>query len=448
MYKRGLIQFIAVLSTWLLVGSARAQTSTENEVTSSQQADGAQPVVSSGDSIQATTGSNQQQTQYAPALDGSGLISMDSNWKTHILLGATVGGGWDSSPDNQGVGAASGVYTLSPYFGIKANTPKTQFLLQYQPTITRYSASSYPGQTMHVVSAVAVGNVNERWRWDFEVKSSHGQDSIRLLAPQQTVAVGEVPGTGPNSASYLPNAGIVTYIDGGAKVSYSKSERDSFEFGVGNSFSNSSSLNGNNSIATVSVVYSRGLSPTLGAIAYVQPAYYYGSIHCVSVGGGVGLRWRLRDQTILSLSGGPQLDAPECGSQQGFSFNAAFSTRLSGKSQVYLLGARQPTTSYLGPGLWQTSVSGGYQRQLATKSVVSFDLGYVGSDALTTVSSYRGMYVDGIYGYKIGYGLSASLSYRGYVGDWGGTHSSRNTALFSLVWTPVALIPIAGHIFQ
>jgi hypothetical protein len=448
MYRQGLIRLFAVLSTGLLVGSAFAQTSNENESNSSPQVYGAQPVVSFGDSVQPPAGGSEQQTQYAPALDGSGLISMDSNWKTHMLLGATMSGGWDSSPTNQGIGVASGVYMLSPYFGIKANTPKTQYLLQYQPTITKYSSSSYPGQTMHVASAVAVGNVNERWKWEFEAKGSHGEDSIRLLAPQQTVAVGEVPGTGPNSASYLPNAGIVTYIDGGAKVTYGKSERDSFEFGVANSFSNSTNLNGNNSIATVSVIYNRGLSPTLGVIAYVQPAYYYGSIHCVSVGGGIGFRWHLRDQTVLSLSGGPQLDAPECGSQQGFSFSAAFSTRLSGKSQVYLLAARQPTTSYLGPGLWQTSTSGGYQRQVATKSTVSFDLGYVGSDSLTTVSSYRGMYAGGVYGYKIGHGLSASLSYRGYVGDWGGTHSTRNTALVSFVWTPVALIPIAGHLFQ
>lgn len=447
MNMRGRVRLIAVILTGLLAGSVFAQTSNENEINSSPQPYGAQSAVTASDSVQPLSGGATEQ-QYAPALDGSGLISMDSTWKTHMLLGATVGGGWDSSPDNQGTGVSSGVYTLSPYFGIKANTPKTQYLLQYQPTISRYSSSSYPGQTMHVASVVVLGNISERWKWNFEAKGSHGQDSIRLLAPQQTVAVGEVPGTGPNSASYLQNAGIVTYVDGGVKVSYSKSERDSFEFGVANSFSNSASLKGSNSIATGNVTYNRGLSPTLAVIAYVQPAAYYGSIHCLSVGGGIGFRWHVRDQTVLSLSGGPQLDAPECGKQQGFSYSAAFSTRLSGKSQIYLLSARQPTTSYLGPGLWQTSASGGYQRQVATKGTVSFDLGYVGSDALTTVSSFRGMYADGIYSYAIGHGLSASLSYRGYIGDWSGIHSTRNTAQFSLVWTPVALIPLSGHVFQ
>jgi hypothetical protein len=448
MNKRGRVRLIVVISTGLLARSAFAQTTNENEASSSAQVYGAQPVVSSGGLIQPPGGSSEQQTQYAPALDGSGLISMDSNWKAHMLLGATAGGGWDSSPDNQGTGVSTGVYTLSPYFGVRANTSKIQYLLQYQPTITRYSSSSYSNQTMHVASAKIVGNVNGRWDWDFRATGSHGDDSIRLLAPQQTVAVGEVPGTGPNSASYLPNAGTVTYIDGGLGVHYKRTERSSFEFDIANTFNHNTGFGQDNSIATASIDYDRGLSPTLGMLVYEQSSYYYGSIKCASFGAGVGIMWQLREKASLSLRGGPQFDTSACGDQQGFSYAAAFSTRLTGKSQVYLLAARQPTTSYLGPGLWQTSTSGGYQRQVAAKGTLSFDVGYVGSNTLTTVDSYHGAYLGGNYSHRIGYGLSASLSYRGYIGDTGGTRYNRNIALFALSWTPVAWMPIVGHLFQ
>jgi hypothetical protein len=285
--------------------------------------------------------------------------------------------------------------------------------------------------------------VNERWSWDFQASGSYGQDSIRFLGSPQTVAVGEVPGTGPNSASYLADAGTVTYAEGGVGAKYRKSERDSLEIRFVNAYTHYTGLDESNSFATLNLAYDRDLSPRLGLLAYGQNTYYYGALHCKSYGGGVGLNWKPSENTLLSLSGGPQIDTSECGSQQGFAYSFSFSTRLSGKSQIYLLSDRQPTTSYLGPGLWQESSSGGYQRQVMSRGTVSFDVGYVASDTLTAVDSYHGTYFDCIYVYHLDHGLRASYSYRGYVGDSGGTHFSRNVALFSISWTPGA-----GHIFQ
>jgi hypothetical protein len=357
-------------------------------------------------------------------------------------LGATIAGGWDSNTDNLGNGIGSGLFTVSPYLGIQAITPKTQYLLQYQSTHTGFS-SSYAGQNMNVASASILSSVNSRWSWDLKAVGSYGQDSIRFLGSQQTVAVGEVPGTGANSASYLANAGTVTYVEGAVGVKYRKSQIETIELRIANDFSHYTGLKESNSTATTNLIYDRDLSPTLGMIAYGQNAYYYGSLHCESYGGGFGLHWRPSERTLLSVSGGPQINVSECGSQQGFAYSVSFSTRLSGKSQIYVLSDRQPTTSYLGPGLWQESSSAGYQRQVLSNGTISFDIGYVASDTLAEVSSYHGTYFDCNYGHRLGHGLRASYSYRGYVGDSGGTHYSRNVALFSIVWTPGA-----GHVFQ
>jgi hypothetical protein len=443
MNNLGCIRLIAALSAGFFAGSLYSQTMNENQASTSTQSSSEPPFASAADPIQAQSGAGEQQMQYAPALDGTGLISMDSAMTKRLLIGAAVSGGWDSNPDNLGNGASSGVYTLSPYFGIQANTTRTQILLQYQPTMTGYSSSAYSNQTMHAASAAILGNVNERWKWDLKAAGSYGQDSTRFLAPQQSVAVGGVPGTGPNSASYIPNAGTVTYVAGSAGAHYRKSERDSIEFGFANTFSHYTGFSDNSSIATTSLGYDRDLSSTVGMRTYGQTYYYYGSINCASFGGGVGIKWRARDRAFLSLRGGPQLNTSACGKQQGFSYNAAFSARLSGKSQIYVLAAREPTISYLGPGLWQMSASGGYQRQIVIKDTVSVDLGYVSSGTLTTTSSYRGTYFDCAYNHHLGHGLSASYSYRGYVGDTGGTNFSRNVALFSVAWTPRA-----GHFFQ
>jgi len=439
MNRPSCVRLIMSLLIGLFVNSLHAQTSNESHANTNTQASSQPSSVDTPDSIQL----RDEQTQFAPALDGSGLISMDSAISKRLLVGATTSGGWDSNPNNLANGASSGIYILSPYFGIRSNTASTQFLLQYQPTITGYSSAAYTNQTMHAAAIAISGNINERWKWNINASGNHGTDSTRFLAPQQSVAVGEVPGTGPNSASYLANAGTVTYATGSAGVQYRISERDSLEVGIANTFSRYSGLKQNNSIATTSLGYGRALSPSVEMRAYGQTYYYYGAINCASFGGGVGIKWHVLDGAFLTLSGGPQINTTACGKQQGFSYSAAFSTRLTGKSQIYMLAARQPAISYQGPGLWQTSASAGYQRQVSTVSTLKFDVGYVRSDTLTAVNSYHGTYFDCVYGVQLGHGFSASYSYRGFVGDTGGTGFSRNVALFSLAWTPSA-----GHLFQ
>jgi hypothetical protein len=444
MNKLGCIHLITALSTGLFTGSLFAQTSSSDQTSTSAHPPAESSGVSAEDAVQASNGGGEQRMQYAAALDGTGLISMDSTTPTHLLLGAAVAGGWDSNPGNLANGASSGVYMVSPYFGIQASTPKTQYLLQYQPTITGYSSSTYSQETMNVASATILGTVNERWHWNFRASGSYGQDSLRLLAPQQSVAVGEVPGTGSSSASFLPNAGTVTYANGDLDIHYRKSERDSLEFHMANSFSHFTGLSENNGVATTGrFSYGRELSSRLGVTAYGESSYINGFTDCTSFGGGIGLKWQAGERTFLSLSGGPQLETSACGNQLEFSYNAAFSTRLSYKSQIYLLASRQPTASYLGPQLWQLSVSGGYQRRIRSVGTVSVDLGYTGSDTVATGNSYHGTYFDCIYGYPIGHGFSGTYSYRGYIGDWDGNRFTRNLALFSLSWTPGA-----GRVFQ
>jgi hypothetical protein len=443
MSKLGCIRLIAALSAMVCAGTSFAQTISENQAHASTQSSSEPPVVSTSNPIQDLSDAAEPQMEYAPALDGSGLISMDSAIRKRLLVGATISGGWDSNPYSLVNGASSEVYSLSPYLGVQANTTRTQFLLQYKPTITGYSSNVYSNQTMHAASVALLGTLSERWKWDINGALSYGNDSTRLLAPQQSVAVGEVPGAGPASASYLPNAGTVTYVATDAGVHYRTSVRSSIEFGVANTLGSYTQLSENNRMTTTSLGYDRALSTTIEMRAYGQTNDYYGSIDCASIGGGVGVKWNARDRAFLSLSGGPQVNMSGCGKQQILSFSAAFSARLSGKSQVYVLAAREPTVSNLGPGVWLVSASGGYQRQVVATGTLSIDLGYASSYNLITTDTYHDIYVNCIYAHTLGHGLSVSYSYRGSAGDTGGTSFSRSVALFSLAWTPSA-----GRLFQ
>jgi hypothetical protein len=435
MSQRGCSRLVVMISIGLFAHTVLAQVPTDDSRSANIGSGSDLSAAGTGDTT--SHAGEEQQIQYAAALDGTGLISLSSHIPSHFLWGATVAGGWDSNPDNLNNGVASGIYTLNPYAGVQISTSKTQYLFQYQSTNTGFT-SNYARQSMNVASATVRSNLSDRWRLDLKAMGSYGQDSIRFLGSQQTVAIGGVAGTGPGSASYLPNAGTVTYADESIGAAYRKSERDTIEISVSNSFNRYSGLNESNSVAALNLAYARDLSPTLAGLVYGQSSSYYGALHCESYGGGVGLKWKAGETTAISLSGGPQFNTSECGTQQGFAYSASFSTQLTGKSQFYLLSARQPTASYLGPGLWQESASGGYQRQVTAIGTISFDIGYVASKTLTTVDSYHGTYFDFIYGYHLGHGLRASYSYRGYVGNAGGTGFSRNAAMFSMVWTSEA----------
>ena len=75
-----------------------------------------------------------------------------------------------------------------------AGTSKTQYILQYHPTFTQYS--SYAGGGMELASAKILSSFNSRWSWNFSMNGAHGDDSVRLLAPSHSVAVGVVAGAG------------------------------------------------------------------------------------------------------------------------------------------------------------------------------------------------------------------------------------------------------------
>ncbi|WP_263383689.1 hypothetical protein [Granulicella arctica] len=380
---------------------------------------------------------------YATALDGSGLISMRDSQHVRLFYGATVAGGWDSAPSGQAGDTPLAFYTVSPSVGLQINRARLQTVIQYQRTMTGYSSSSYTNQAVNVASVKLVGTESERLQWGFKMSESSGNDATRFLAPQQTVAVGGVSAVDPGSSLYLQNAGNTTYLDAGADVRYRTSERGALVAQIDSVYSRYSGLQQTNGLTSAIFSYERTVRPALTIDGYGQVSRYYGNISCSSFGIGMGLKWERNQRESLTLSGGPQLNTTACEKQQGVNFSANFSMALTGRSHMYVLASRQPATSYIGPGLWQTSVAAGYQRQIGNRGSLNVDLGRLDSEASALTSSYRGTYVACVYNRQLRSELNASLSYRGYLGEGDGANVQRNVVLLSLSWSPTT-----GHIFR
>jgi hypothetical protein len=380
---------------------------------------------------------------YVPALDGTGLISQDAARRGRLLLGANYSGGYDTNPNGFENAPKSGVFLFSPFLGMQGNSANLHYVVQYQPTFRRFTSSSYNTGSIQVGSGNIAGRLNERWNWDAQVLGRHGQDSISMTAPQQSVPIGDVPGTGPANNAFNPNLNTITSVDGRAGLTYLVSERGTLGFKAENAYTGYNALIGASLIGTASTTYMHAATPALQWISYASATRYYGFVHCYAFGGGGGLEWKPEEHTSLRLSGGPQLNSSACGKQQGFAYNAAYSHRITPRSQVYVVAARDVGSTNLGPGLWQQTAGIGYQHDFERRESIAFDFGYINTTGIQNTESNSGKYVDGIYNRVLGHGLRAILSYRWYTGDNSGSNFTRSTALLSIAWTPTA-----GHLFQ
>jgi hypothetical protein len=381
---------------------------------------------------------------YAPALDGSGLILMDHSVRSRLLVGAEYSGGYDTHPEEIPGSPGSALSVISPFVGFQVNRENVQYVFQYLPTFTRYTDDQYQGGSLQSGTFNISGEAGERWTWEMNGVGMHGQDAVRLLAPQPTVVVGDVPGTSSSAAAFR-DLGTVTYIDFDSKVSYRLREHDTVSAVLTNSYgsSESSSVPGDNIVGALKGVYSHDVSARLRWMAYTQVARYYGSLHCWSYGAGLGFLWRPGERSTLDVSAGPQFDSPSCAAQQNVSYRVAYAARLTQRSQAYLTAQRQMAGVYVGPALWEQSFTAGYQYLVTSKDTLGVNFGYVDETVYKEPTAYKGTYVGTAYNHKLPRSLAAGFSYRYFNGGLTGSTVNRSTVLFSLAW-----LPTGAKIFQ
>lgn len=382
---------------------------------------------------------------YVPALDGSGLILMDHSVRSRLLVGAEVSGGYDTKPEEVPGSPGSATSVISPFIGLQVNRENVQYVFQYLPTFSHYTEDRYQGGSLQSGMVNVSGESGERWNWEMHGIGMHGQDSIRLLAPQPAVAIGDVPGTNPSAAAFLNNAGTVTYVDVGSKLSYKVREHDTLSAVLTNGYGSSASSEapGDTIVAQLKGIYSHDASARMRWMGYADGERYYGALHCWSYGAGAGFLWRPGELSFLDVSVGPQINSPSCGQQQNVSYRVAYGARLTQRSQAYLTSQRQTAGVYAGPGLWEQSVTAGYQYLVTSTNTLGVDFGYVDETIYKEANAYKGTYVGAGYNHKLPRSLTAGVSYRYFDGGVTGSAVNRNTMLFSLTW-----LPTGAKVFQ
>ena len=207
-------------------------------------------------------------------------------------------------PSNATGGGSSGFYSVSPYIGFRGASPKTQ----YYRAVSADHAGIYVQSLRETNPASHIGvrslaTPSERWKWGVNVIGQlWAKWDTASFTSQQTVVVGEVPGTGSGSASYLSNAGNITYIVGSVDLSYRKSAKDTLVVSGSNSFSRISGYNQQGSVAGVKTqLYPGSFAVVELSSVMLRIPHFYGDLNCDSSGVGAGMRWQPTGKDLLFI---------------------------------------------------------------------------------------------------------------------------------------------------
>lgn len=373
----------------------------------------------------------------SPSLNGNGLISLEGAGQPKVALGYTLNGGWDSRPEETESAPSSGLFFANFYLAADGRVGATQYLFQYAPTLTKYTSDRYPGGVFHVASAKLFGALSERWFWSSEAGLTYGKDTLRLLAPSNTSAIGDVTAVNPNASTFRPLAGSGLFTALTAQLTYRTSETGTVQFQASDLHSHLSGLN-DDDFGTARFIYTRRLSSRLGLGSYAQVLIDSASPDCVNFGAGISANIKTSEFTEFSVSGGPQLQSGGCSGRGAFG-NISFSSKLSISTQIYGVLSRQFTSSYLGPASWQDNVSAGLERNIADLGFFGTDVNYTHNEKTSLLPDYHGIFVSATYGRRAAHGMSPSISYRHLLNSVSGVGWNRDVALFSLTWQSSAI---------
>jgi hypothetical protein len=186
----------------------------------------------------------------------------------------------------------------------------------------------------------------------------------------------------------------------------------------------------------VQAEYLHTLAPGFALGFFGNGSYQTGPLSCSM--GGAEMRmlsgWGARSS--LNISAGIDGANPSCGKRMQFIGDLALYTRLTSKTDFYMIAARD-----LSNGLLETSVflstGGAGVRHAFTRNVdvhASLNEAY-GTDTITR-QTYHGMFVDGSFHYRLFLGFSQEMEIRCFAFAGFPAESARTAAVFTLWWSP------------
>jgi len=374
------------------------------------------------------------------------LFSLDTMRKAQLLFQMDLTEGYDDGiillPTRTDV-----YYTLwSPRIAFLGRTPKSEYVIQYTPTVSYFADTPIGVQALHQVSAEQHTEVNSYWGWDTSLYVANGSYPVSLLSGFNFVAIDNIAAVNIDSILLLSTT---SYFNSNASVGlhWTPTPQDVFVLSTTYNYANFPANNVPGSVpghihrGIIAAGYTHSVSPRLSLLANGDAVHIFGPLNCTTYGGQFGATYKIGEDTLLSGRIGPEFGSAPCSSSILLSYSGSLTSRLSRNWTGYLNAARTTSGvlhSSLGSGLTET-FGAGITRQLGTWVDARVDAGYIRVDSLPTLpNSYnaQGKFISGRVDWILAPPLELSLQYSRIYQTASSLTLDRNQVFLMLQWRP------------
>jgi hypothetical protein len=403
------------------------------------------------DSEQAPSDSGTVPSSGAPAqymvLGTDRQISLNPLLKYQLIYGMDLTEGYDDGiilfPAKTGA-----YYTLwTPHVGIMGRTAKSQYIVQYTPTLSYFNNVGSSGVQAYQQGSVELHTeVNHGWGWDLALTTEYGTYPLSLLSEFSFESLDGVSAVDPNSILLLTSEG---YFNSNASVGvhWLVTPRDTFTLSSVYNYADFPPNDVPGSVAghihrdEVTATYSHAVTRRLNILANADELHIFGPLACTTYGGQLGGSYEMYRGTTISATVGPQFGSGICSDAIVVAYSGHLSSRLSRHWNGYVSAERtdtSPVHSALGSGLTET-YGAGLAREFSDRLDVRVDGGYIRVSSLPGLPdsfSADGKYISPELGWKLSRAFELTARYRKIYQEVTGENLDRNQAMVTLQWRP------------
>jgi hypothetical protein len=374
-------------------------------------------------------------------------VALDPLLKYQFIYGMDLTEGYDDGvilfPSKTGV-----YYTLwTPRVGIIGRTAKSQYIIQYTPTISHFNNAGNTGvQAYQEGTAEFHTEVNRGWGWDFTLNTQYGTYPLSLLSEFGFQSLDGIPAVNPNSILLLSSQDYFN-TDASVGLHWRASPRDLITISTIYNYSNfrpnavPGSVAGHLHRDDVTATYAHAVTRRFNILANGEELHVFGPFGCTTYGGQLGASYEVHRGTTISATAGPQFGSGVCSDSVVVSYSGHISSRLSRNWDGYLSAERTATSpihSALGGGLTDT-YGAGLARRFGERVDFRLDGGYIRVASLPGVPgsfSADGKYISPELGWKFSKAFELDFRYRKIYQSVTGQNLDRNQAMVTLEWRP------------
>jgi hypothetical protein len=399
--------------------------------------------------VDPVTGSSNEPSRQYVVIGTDRLISVDPMLKYQWLYGLDLTEGYDDGlilfPEQKGV-----YYTLAtPRIGVLGRTPKSQYIVQYSPTLSYFNNAGPTGiQAYQQGSAELHTDVNRTWGYDVILNAEYGTYPLSLLSDFSFQSLDGVTAVDPNSILLLTSQ---DYLNTSASIGghWHITPRDNLTVSTIYNYANFQPNNVPGSIAghihreEFTATYTRNVTRRFNILANGNAQHVFGTFACTTYGVQVGASYELVRGTTLSGTAGPQFGTGTCSESVTMDYSAHLTTRLSRTWDAYLSAERTSTGaihSVAGSGVTET-YGGGISKQLAERINARLDTGYIHVSSVAGVPSSfsaNGWFVSPQVAWVFSRSVELNFRYSRIYQVVSGFDLDRNQGMVTLQWRPTS----------